>query len=337
MASNPHMVYVSTSRDSVMNLALEEYLLSAIRPDETILLLYENDPAVIIGRFQNPWKECRTGLARRSGTRIIRRISGGGTVVHGPGNLNYSVICGGKIPEKDLNLERIIRALSAVGLDVQRNERCDLLIQLPDIPDRGLFKISGSAFRQASGVSMHHGTLLVDADLGGLRGFLHTPPRKLEVRGVASKPSPVANLTDLDPDLKVSDVIQALSREWNAAGGPEPLNPAGHIDIQVFKDAAERLVSDDWVWGKTPPFTERFTDLPGMDGGEILVSVREGRIAGIEFQDADKGFPAFADKLTGCRYHGPDIVESAGTAWKALSMSMAAIVDGDGSDGIFLP
>lgn len=334
----PEMVYMSISRDSVMNLAFEEYLLSTIGPGQTILFLYENDPAVIVGRFQNPWQECRTGLARRNGTYIRRRISGGGTVIHGPGNLNYSVISGRQTPEKELNQNRIIRALSAIGVQVLRNDRYDLLIRKPEAPDSGLFKISGSAFRQASGVSMHHATLLIDADLSGLRGLLHTPPRRMEVKGVASNPSPVANLTDLYPDLTVSDVIQVLSREWGAAWGPESIDPGNYENIQVFKEAAERLVSENWVWGKTPPFIERFSGLPGMDGVEMLVSVREGRIADIHFQsDVNEELYALADKLTGCRYHGPDIVETAGAVRTDFSTSMAAIVDGDGSGGIFLP
>lgn len=339
--NNPgYPVYLSLSRDSVMNLAFEEYLLSVIGPGQTILFLYENDPAVIVGRFQNPWKECRTGLARRTGTPVIRRISGGGTVIHGPGNLNYSVISGRQAPEKDLNLSCIIRALSSIDLLVQGNDRYDLLIRLPDDPESGLFKISGSAFRQTSGVSMHHGTLLVDADLSGLRDLLHTPTRNLQVRGVASKPSPVANLSDIATGLSVSEVSQALSLEWGAKGGPEPVDPAEYTDMEVFKDAVERLVSESWVWGKTPPFTEQFSGLPGMDSALVsaLVSVREGRIAGIEFQGAGNGAStAVAENLTGCRYHGPDIVASVGAAGEDFWRSMAAIVDGDGADGIFLP
>lgn len=333
-SGNPDIVYLSVSRDSVANLAFEEYLLTIIGAGQSILFLYENDASVIVGRFQNPWKECRTGLARRNRTPIRRRISGGGTVIHGPGNLNYSVITGRPTPEKDLNLSRIIRAMASLGVQVQRNDRYDLLIQKPD----GLFKVSGSAFRQASGVSMHHGTLLIDADLNGLRGLLHTPSRDLAVKGVASNPSPVANLSEQHPGLKVSGVVQALSREWGAPLGPEPINPLDFESLQAFHDAAGRLVSEEWVWGKTPPFTERFSGLPGMDGTTMSVSVREGRIADIAFQSADeKTFTGEVDRLKGCRYHGPDIVDTVGTAGDNFSLSMAAIVDGDGEDGIFLP
>ena len=78
--------YMSTSSDAAENLAVEETLLSSVSPGEEILFLCVNEPTVVIGRFQNPWRECRTGLARRDGVPLRRRVSGGGTVVHGPGD-----------------------------------------------------------------------------------------------------------------------------------------------------------------------------------------------------------------------------------------------------------
>ncbi|MCK5736492.1 MAG: hypothetical protein KAH21_08440, partial [Spirochaetaceae bacterium] len=214
----PAVLY-SLSRDSAVNLAIEESLLSMVQTGQKFLFLYENNSAVIFGRFQNPWKECRTGLVRRSETVFRRRISGGGTVVHGPGNLNFSIISGSSTPDKEGNLKGVIRALSGIGVEIEMNDRFDLLIRKLPEPGGGVFKVSGSAFRQTSRGSIHHATLLVNANLENLGIFLRPLKRIIETRSVASVPSPVANLGEISSGLTVMDVVGALSEEWGFPGG----------------------------------------------------------------------------------------------------------------------
>jgi lipoate-protein ligase A len=330
VANNHSNVYLSSSRNSVHNLALEEYLMSSVVGDEGILFLYENEPSIVIGRFQNPWKECRTGLASRNGTAVLRRISGGGTVVHSPGNLNFSVIADSASPEKEGNLDRVIRALARIGVRADRNDRHDLVIRIPDGDDGSIYKFSGSAFRQTSGRSMHHATLLVNADLIELRTYLHNPSRDMEVRAVVSNPSPVANLCDAVPGLNVSDVASALAREWGAEEGPVSINPSDFYESQIFREASTKLESDKWTWGKTPPFRERFSRLPGLGDRIVEIVIRDGRISGMTLTgDAIEGFSILSGNLLGCLYHGQDIITAAGTMLPAWLKQMAAIVDGD--------
>lgn len=70
------MVLLSSSRDVFLNLAYEQYLLRAGK--EGVLFLYVNDPAVVVGRFQIPWAECRPGRLEERGVVLARRDSGGG-------------------------------------------------------------------------------------------------------------------------------------------------------------------------------------------------------------------------------------------------------------------
>lgn len=108
------LVFRSSSTNPYHNLSIEDYLLRNSDHSSRILFLYTNRPSVVIGRNQNPWLECnlqqfRKGLPRgkankerhveglkdrnaRAPIDLVRRRSGGGTVFHDLGNLNYSVI-----------------------------------------------------------------------------------------------------------------------------------------------------------------------------------------------------------------------------------------------------
>ena len=59
-----------------------------------ILYCYINRNAVIIGKNQNPWKECNLGAMEADEVQLVRRITGGGAVYHDMGNLNFSFIAG---------------------------------------------------------------------------------------------------------------------------------------------------------------------------------------------------------------------------------------------------
>lgn len=85
-------LYYSESTDPYYNLALEEYIFANVKLDKGLFMLWQNDNTVVIGRNQNALKEINLHYASKMNTRVARRNTGGGTVYHDLGNLNYSFI-----------------------------------------------------------------------------------------------------------------------------------------------------------------------------------------------------------------------------------------------------
>lgn len=71
---------LSTVNSIYRNLAIERFFYKTKPINEPILLFYQNDRSVIIGRNQNPWKECKLETIERDGVDLCRRYSGGGAV-----------------------------------------------------------------------------------------------------------------------------------------------------------------------------------------------------------------------------------------------------------------
>jgi len=321
-------VYLSSSVKPPLNFALEERLLSGLEDGKRLLLLYQNEPSIVLGRFQNPWNECRIGLARREGVSLYRRVSGGGTVVHGPGNLNFSFLSGSPDSRREENLLNIAGALGGLGLNLEVNSRCDLVARTAS-HGGAEFKVSGSAFRQSGGRAMHHGTLLVSADTRQIERLLMRPPRQLELRGVQSLSSPVMNLTRLAPEIRVSTVINALAAQGGAASGPTTIDPQAFLDEASFESLMKKHESAAWVWRKTPNFRERFAYDGLPDGFPLEFEIRDGRIFSAMFPNLKRGFTAQTEFLRDLDYQGHLILDAGKPDPPPWLNTLAKIVDGD--------
>ena len=241
-------LYEGVSNDPHYNLAVEQYLLETVEEGTCILYLWQNQNTVVIGRNQNPWKECRTTLLDEEGGKLARRLSGGGAVFHDLGNLNFTFL----VPQTDYNLDRqlnvIQQAVRSLGIPAERSGRNDILTDGR--------KFSGNAFHKHNGKAYHHGTLLVDVDMPKLGRYLSPSKAKLQSKGVDSVRSRVVNLKELNPEITIDALKKALTEAFaQVYGCALSVMKEDQLDADYIAMLTERNRSWEWNFGQKLPFT----------------------------------------------------------------------------------
>lgn len=273
-------LYVSTSGDGWRNLAVDEYFLDTLGPDDMMLYFYVNKNAVIIGQGQNPWAECRLAEMDRDGVQLVRRITGGGAVFHDEGNLNFSFIAGEGRYDLERQLGLILDAVRALGIPCEFSGRNDLLAEGR--------KFSGNAFCKRGAIRQHHGTLLISADMTRLQNYLNVDPRKLKPKGVKSVKSRVCNLNEFVPELRRDDMLEALKRAYAAEYGDYTELQTSQLDEAAIAPYYEKQKSDAWRLGVTPRFDLEIENRFPWGGLQMLLTLRHGEVSDISvYSDAN--------------------------------------------------
>ena len=185
------LVVLSKEHNPYTNHAIEEILLKEYSAYTRILFLWTNSASVVFGRNQNPWKEIHVQRAQEDGIVLIRRLSGGGTVFHDLGNLNYSFLEPQNHYDEALHYEIICNSILEFGVELVKNKRKDLLLD-------GL-KVSGNAFYLKGNRRLHHGTLLVNTDENFIWKVLKKGAENIESKGISSVTSKVTTLESANP------------------------------------------------------------------------------------------------------------------------------------------
>lgn len=265
-------ILVSQTLSPQVNLAFEEYLVSKATSKTDIFFLWQNDETVVIGRNQNPWKECNVPRIKSDNIHMVRRLTGGGAVFHDQGNLNFTFISKYRDDVIDDNFKVIIEALKQLNIDSSFNGRNDLLVK-----ER---KVSGNAFVLNGNIQCHHGTLLVDADLERLKDYLTVSKLKLEAKGIESVRSRVENLKTFNEDLTVDLIVNTLIDTFKADRKTE-VN-AVYLDEsemkEEIKDFKNRYMDWSWNYGSTPKFDVQFNGRFDWGEWEINLNVKNSKI-----------------------------------------------------------
>ncbi|MFA7256061.1 MAG: lipoate--protein ligase family protein [Kiritimatiellales bacterium] len=243
------MLIVTTENTDVFrNLAVEEWLLDHAAGRGPILFLCVNLPCVVIGKNQNPWRECRLSLMEKDGVLLARRISGGGAVYHDAGNLNVGVIVPRTEYREEKQYELIFQCLDKFGIKASKVRKNSLVVEE--------LKFSGQAFCFRKQHVLHHGTLLVNSDLKRLGRYLGAEVEGIETKAVASIPAQVANLSSFATELTIQKLSEALIETFKKMYGDGMVEwwNDGRIPEKELLPILGKLFSKDWKLCHTPRF-----------------------------------------------------------------------------------
>jgi lipoate-protein ligase A len=265
------LIAESQSLDVYRNLAIEEYLMDRVQDCGPVLFLWRSSCAVVVGKNQNPWRECRLDRMEQDGVPLARRISGGGTVYHDAGNLNYCVITSREEYREEKAYEMVFQAFEPLGIRAEKTGTSNLSVN-------GL-KFSGNAFAFRKGRALHHGTLLLQTDLPRLGRYLGSMIDGIETHAIASVPARVANLgVDLETvSLALKKSFQTLYEDGIDARWTDKKPDETSLEILV-----ERQVSDVWRYGATPRF---YLEAKGLRMEVAHGNVVDGPFVGKPFKD----------------------------------------------------
>jgi len=187
------LLYEHESKSAAYWFAAEEYIMSVIKPDEPVVMLWSTDDTIMVGANQIVEAECDLAFARDEGIEVVRRSSGGGTIFADRGTLQYTVIFpfGDKCDLKDIARDwlagPVITTLKHYGVNASLEGRNDISIYGK--------KVSGLAQYIRGGYICSHGSLLFSTDLEKLTRCLTVDREKFKTKAVASVRARVASVS----------------------------------------------------------------------------------------------------------------------------------------------
>ncbi|MBI4549676.1 MAG: lipoate--protein ligase family protein [Candidatus Omnitrophica bacterium] len=222
------------------NLACDEALLESCETgsEPAVLRFWEPDRYfVVLGYAGRISDDIRLDCCAQNNIPILRRLTGGGTVLQGPGCLNYSLILHADYsPALDtitgtnrFILGRIRSALTPLlGREVAIQGHTDLTL--------GDLKFAGNSQRRRRRSVLFHGSILRAMDLSMIEQVLTVPPKRPSYRGDRSHLNFLTNL-----NLPAREIKKAIRDVWRASG---ELRPA--LEAQIASLLRDRYSKTEW-------------------------------------------------------------------------------------------
>ena len=197
-----------TLEDPAENLALDEALLlgmssggdSAGGPTEVLRIWESQQTAVVVGRSSKIAQEVDLKSCSKGRVPVLRRASGGASVVLGPGCLVFSVVINLRQRPELISIERshcfvlqsVAGALGRFADNIVRQGTSDLALREGTLAAR---KFSGNSMSRKRDAILYHGTILYDFPLSQISRYLHMPQRQPEYRGGRSHDAFITNFS----------------------------------------------------------------------------------------------------------------------------------------------
>ncbi|OXM87693.1 lipoate--protein ligase [Paenibacillus rigui] len=294
--------------DPTINLAIEEYALRQLPPENDYLLFYINEPSIIIGKNQNTVQEINTEYVQQQQLHVVRRLSGGGAVYHDLGNLNFSFITrddGKSFHNYRKFTEPVVKALKELGVEAELTGRNDIQV--------GERKISGNAQFSTRGRMFSHGTLMFASEIENVVSALKVNPEKFKTKATQSIRSRVANISEFIREPLT--IEQFRSKLLESIYGGEAIERYELTDQDwagIHTIAEERYRSWDWNYGRSPVFNVRQMKRLSAGTFDIQLVVEEGLIRSMHIYGDFFGMGEakdVADKLIGVRFEAAAVAK----------------------------
>ena len=302
------MIYIETgSTDVYYNFGLEYYFTVEKRLPETVFLFWRTTPTLMVGKYQNVLEEINKPYADAHGIRLVRRMSGGGTIYTDLGGWQFTFIQHREEGEIEFSqyIAPVIGALREIGVNAAFNGRNDLTIDGK--------KFSGNAQYRLGDCIVHHGSLLFDTDIEQMVASTTVDSYKIISKSIKSVRDRVTNISEHLPSPMDADIFKEIMVRHIMDGSTEAYTLTSEDDARIQEIAREQFQSWDRIFGRSPKFT---IDRTGrFAGGKIQfkLDVQKGIIQGAAiygdfFSTLDTS--TICDALIGCPYERSAVLES---------------------------
>ena len=272
---------VNENMDPFFNVASEEYIFRNFNED--CFMLWRSKPSVIVGKHQNTLAEINWDFIKKHDIKIVRRLSGGGTVYHDPGNLNFTFIKHGrnrKLMDFEMFTDPVIKALATMSVTAKFEGKNDLRV-------KGL-KISGNAEHIFRDKVLHHGTLLFDSNLDNLKNAIKKEKNYYSDKAVKSIRNQVTNISShLKKNISISefrDIIQSFM--FNYFPGTSLYHFTNEDIKKINKLVKEKYSGWEWNYGCSPRYMMKKIITAGEHKITVEFTVAKGIIENFKIDDS---------------------------------------------------
>ncbi|PIY07038.1 MAG: lipoate--protein ligase [Bacteroidetes bacterium CG_4_10_14_3_um_filter_31_20] len=293
---------VNQSVNPYFNIASEEYLLKNFEHD--CFMLWRNAPSLIIGKHQNTLAEININFAEKNDIKVVRRISGGGTVYHDLGNLNFTFITNhdnNKIINFALFLKPITELLNNYEINVKLNKRNNLFVENK--------KICGTAAHIHKNKIIHHGTLLFATNIDSLENAIKINYENFTDKSIKSVNNIVTNINEhIKTKISINEFAEQLSQKINADFISKEKYFLSDADILAINELVKtKYKTWEWNYGYSPNYN--FNKSSKNNLLNISVEVKKGIITNLKIYGINN-FSKIENILKGVKHLKSEIFNS---------------------------
>jgi lipoate---protein ligase len=197
------------------NLACDEILLHTVENGQAgpVLRFWEPDVYYVVAGYSNNIEtEVAVSACARDGVKILRRCTGGGTVLQGPGCLNYALV----LPVEECGPLATITGTNRFIMNQNRSALAKVVkepVEIQGHTDLAIHgrKFSGNSQRRLRRALLFHGCFLLGLEMDLIERYLRMPSRVPLYRLNRSHSDFLVNL-----DIPADVIKRSLREAWNA-------------------------------------------------------------------------------------------------------------------------